>query len=1164
MSKKYSSFLSSGLAALSGRSAQTQLPYNPTRVLASNNGSVAYILAPQQSSEQFTLSVLNTSAVVDSSTIPTLLDDTLPFLSTSSSKAFIPISDTQNELTILVGNCKSGANGVELWQFTAAQDSKAGSWHQLKLSLGDTALSVDYLSAGFTFSATGSANDESFYVFGGMCPDSSTSTSSDWTGGATYSNTMLTLLTDADTPTDAPFEVSITGARAPPIPEAGLSITPLMPTYSSLATGSNVSRQQNFVLLGGHTQNAFINMSQVAMYSLPEQSWAFIGVDQPAASGANDELFAREVAIIEPRSGHTAVLTTDGTKVILLGGWVGDIDTPATPQLAVLNVAEGYGGIGDWAWSIPQQETNPFPANSGIYGHGAVMLPGDVMMVYGGFHVSSSGSKQRRQSSPTVSDRLLFFNVSSSAWISSYTNPLSPASPAYSTPVSPPSGLLGSPSQRAGLGAGLALGLAVIAAILAFWIFYARRLRQRRAAREKELRELALGAERHHSITRLDDALEPTGAYPAMRTASWSSRQEKRLESKSDAYPWAPVMNNREHTGRIGLTTIDPEDSDGIQPGDRRLTSFDVPGPSRGLRRSLHSRGPMSYSASFGPLPGGVPNSVFRIDEEDEGSQGGSLKRKKTPATDAGDNASSKNDPFKDPPMEVEAAPKPIDDAAEQRKKELEGWVEDWNAAAESMHLSRNNSQATQARTYSNLSTFAAQHASHSGRGSPEKSDRTGSNLSDRSIASNCSMQPSVTGSVSRNPSAKGASAGYTLFASAAAAMAARVAGTVSKTNSQREYGTVNSGKGSISRAPSRRSTSLNLNSTSSSQGSRRRERSDTFSTARTSIGPLQPGDEQTLLSRMNSKSITDEKEYWATPPESPTKEKYRTVAGPLGSQPSRKALGGILGSVKRVLTGTYNVDVADRVADFESRSENSSPTKTPTSHQPQMIEVGRRTSSAGAALWRGKRGAKDWMDDSDTGEASSSAVQRGLGNSRASAENNGIGGGDGVEDDADWDVETAIQKRVVQVMFTVPKEKLRVVNADSLSLLSKSDVDFENEKGENEAEVKRMSSVLEKDEKEAGEDESAGDKIVVAANPAAIATVATGDHDANRDKGKGKAIERKPVGSGVGNEKTKKKKLKKLKFQFEDDDDDHDGRTDDKQRGDHAQQDQIFGPEAR
>jgi len=41
---------------------------------------------------------------------------------------------------------------------------------------------------------------------------------------------------------------------------------------------------------------------------------------------------------------------------------------------------------------------------------------------------------------------------------------------------------------------------------------------------------------------------------------------------------------------------------------------------------------------------------------------------------------------------------------------------------------------------------------------------------------------------------------------------------------------------------------------------------------------------------------------------------------------------------------------------------------------------------------------------------------------------------------DGDWDVEAAVQERNVQVMFTVPREKLRVVNAEERDLVSLSD----------------------------------------------------------------------------------------------------------------------------
>jgi hypothetical protein len=41
------------------------------------------------------------------------------------------------------------------------------------------------------------------------------------------------------------------------------------------------------------------------------------------------------------------------------------------------------------------------------------------------------------------------------------------------------------------------------------------------------------------------------------------------------------------------------------------------------------------------------------------------------------------------------------------------------------------------------------------------------------------------------------------------------------------------------------------------------------------------------------------------------------------------------------------------------------------------------------------------------------------------------LGGGHSEGEDEEWDIERAVQNRVVQVMFTVPKEKLRVVNHD-------------------------------------------------------------------------------------------------------------------------------------
>jgi hypothetical protein len=101
----------------------------------------------------------------------------------------------------------------------------------------------------------------------------------------------------------------------------------------------------------------------------------------------------------------------------------------------------------------------------------------------------------------------------------------------------------------------------------------------------------------------------------------------------------------------------------------------------------------------------------------------------------------------------------------------------------------------------------------------------------------------------------------------------------------------------------------------------------------------------------------------------------------------------------------------------------------------------------------------------------------------------------------------------VVQVMFTVPKEKLRVVNADQLSLLSKSDVDFEG--GENEGEVKevkRMSSVVEKEESEVEVGQAVTTDLDIETPP--LPQQEFIEVAKRSDKGKGKEILRKAVGT--------------------------------------------------
>ncbi len=979
--------------------AFAQLPYNPTRIIGANNGALAYIFSSQPSSSQFSLSLLDTSESIDATTKPKELFNALPFLSNSIAKSFTPVIDEEG-VDILTGDCQGSTKGLELWRFTPDKNRNNGTWESLPLVLDDATLSSNFLAAGTSFSPSASLDDASVYVFGGMCPDATDSTAANWVSEATYSNTMLTLSPQSASD-GTQYRLSMTGSRAPPIAEAGLTMTPLTPSFTNTSVGS-VSQQQNFVLLGGHTEDAFINMSQTAIFSLPQESWTFVGIDDPSQGGSG-ELFIRDTKTVEPRSGHTAVLSEDGARIIVFGGWVGDINTPALPQLAVLEIGEGYGGVGNWRWTIPTQSANPDGASPGVYGHGAVMLSGGIMMVSGGTLIKPGPNVKR-----TLTEELFFLNMTSMQWVDSYINPSSPKSPAYPASTSAASTGL-SKIGRKGLGAGLGIGIVALSAIFVIWVLHRRRLRQKRTLREKELRELALGAERYASPSP-DDEQE----HAKRRSASWHSMQERHMESVGPSYSQEPRPHDQ------------PLRSHGAREAERTGALMEIPSPTRGLRRSLHSRGPLGV---FQPVPGGAPGSVFRIDEEEENSQSGSIRIVKTPRTET--RSSVHSDPFKDPPRNADLQ----NPAAQERKKEVQGWVDDWQSAAESI-LSRNPSQATHDRTYSNISqAYAKSHSSSSepsGRGSPEKSDRTGSDLSEKSAYSQVSLQRSAAGTITRTLSQRSVSASYALFAGAAAAM-----GRLGGRGEQPDYGT----RSNITRFPSNRSVSLNASPTSHAA---QRERAETFASAKTTI---KASEDEALLNR-RSRNLTDD--YW-TPPESPVKDRGYARTSSLTKAGVRAM--GLMGSVKRVFSGTGTVSVQDRVANFEHRSDTSSPTKT----QPEMTEK----PYEGEAFWKHKRGARDW--DGEEGE-SSSAPQRSPTIRRKPL--SGQATKDDEHEDEDWDVETAVQKRVVQVMFTVPKEKLRVVNVDQLSLLSsnRSDVD-RDEDLERERDVKRMSSVREGDE---------------------------------------------------------------------------------------------------
>jgi hypothetical protein len=805
------------------------------------------------------------------------------------------------------------------------------------------------------------------------------------------------------------YTLDITSNRGAPIAEAGFTITGLTPTYSN---GSGVmTQQQNFVLLGGHTQSAFINMSQVAIWSLPEESWSFVTVNSPVISNGNTELAIKSaVTSVDSRSGHTAVLSEDGSKIIVLGGWVGNLNQAADPQLAVLSLGTGFGGKGNWQWEVPVHQ----PSGSGIYGHGAVMLPGNVMMVLGGYNVSASSNSKRATGSSTPA---MFFNATSMQWISNYTNP------AYVAAIqnNAASTLSSSKSKatKVGLGAGLGLGLAAIICALIVYFWYSRRLKNRRKeVREENLRNLSIGASNFYSPR--TEIQKTRGGFP------WSNGGWNGNDVNEPGFDSTRTVAGYEH----------------LHPGVHSLGGpSSIPAPPRQIpRKPLHSRSArgmyqpaptLDFNAAGGHGRGaslgtaGPIHPIYEADEEDHATYtaadvGVAIGEPSSRGPSPERNRYS--DPFKDPQGGNPTAMRPqtqIPDAgsiAQSREREIQDWVSDWAAADVLLNSQiRTHSNAGRLSPTRRAQLIAASNAtSISGE---EESGRTASNLSERSVAISgftISRSGSSNQGRSRSNSLRGFITGINPFASTVLSTTVGPSTNIS---------TVFDGP-----APhGARNPPTSAGSTSETS----------FNTARTSFHALQEQGES-LLPRpgddFSARDYSPTRSHHDSLPGSPSKNKPSTGLGKGRSQ-------GWLGSLRRVFAGGVSGNTSPDSPTYSSR--DNSPTR-PFNYSAMSSDGAepRRTVSAGATLWRRKQGKGDWEDSADNNNAlrstgRSNTFTGSLPRNIAGVEQSS--GTDGEEESEDeWDIERAVENRVVQVMFTVPKEKLRVVNHD-----------FEEEKSE-------------------------------------------------------------------------------------------------------------------
>lgn len=909
------------------------LPYNPTRVFSDPSVGLVYIFEPHPDSYNARLLAFNvtTTTTTDTDVPFSTVSSDLPFL--KDGNAFIPTIDPHGNISVFTGGCNEDPDGASLWIMREPHASlqSNGSWQELELSTTgvdqDKGLKgANHLAAGVSF-AVDMNSTASLHIFGGMCPLQKSSSPQDWTHSANYSNSVLSLQ-----PSEGPstsdhltYQLEIPRSRGPPVPEAGFTVTALKPSSSSSDNQETEIQSQNFVLLGGHTDTAFINMSQIALYSLPEQSWTFLAVDPPSIPST--DLARRDLVDVDSRSGHSAVLTPDGKKIIIFGGWVGDVTQAAEPQLAILETGTGYGGLGNWRWIIPNLSGNGPAAGSGIYGHGAALLPDDIMMITGGYDIPATPSSRRKRQQSGAGSKTYFLNTTSNTWVSSYKHPS-----ANDNRIHKATGASSRSAEKAGLGAGLTFGiLAIIAAVIVlFW--YSRRLKRKREKREEELRRLAEGAQKLHltgpslSDNRRTTSEMATVDRPESLAPSRSLSQNSRSEPEAE---------------RTGLL-------------------FEIPSPTRGLRRSLHSRG------IYQPAPRydngrRTPDfsTIHPIDErdeyEEEESRSGRSAYQETIQKKDFDLLSNVPvlNPFQDP---TEHSRSPSPQSPQQRENEIRRWVNDWTAADALLHQS-------------------------GGRLSPEKTDRTSSTLSDqsaRSLLSTSSWQPSM--------------------------------GTVSRTMSQRSAALFN--------AMPFRSTADTTPLEFPSQSAHSHRRSNS---AKMYAGPDRAVETPT--------SFTTAKTSW---------NQHHTendAAVEEESSPTRLQAHarGFMGSLRRAFTG----DRSSSASPEHVNSTSSSPVKSSHPNRGSL----HRTASTGGVLWKARQGAKDW--DAEAAGQRSGEVSKGH--------------------EEEWDVESAVQNRVVQVMFTVPKDKLRVVNRgdeDGASIVSSTDnmeVIDSNEKSSNEAKGKQV-----------------------------------------------------------------------------------------------------------
>lgn len=955
--------LAGHVSASSETSSTDTLPYIPTTVLipgstaelavaAGHNASshdVVYVFSPN--GDSLDLLTLNISSTLQASSLAAqTLSSSLPFFDgdTTTSTAFTPSLAVDGTIVVYAGDCESGTD-FAIWTYSTSDSSPVWVQHGVSASAGTQAAPFS-LGGSLSFSEIlyPALSPAMVYSYGGMCPNSSiTADASTWQSSATYSNQMLRLSPISGSSGTTSYITQTISNKNSPVAEAGFTLTRLPPSIANIS--GTVSQSINSVLLGGHTQSAFINMSTAAIFSLPEESWSYVAISAPSSTTESelakkkDKDARRRSPLptqVDSRSGHTAVLNEGGTALVILGGWVGNINQAADPQLAVLEMSST--NFGEWTWSIPDNQ----PSGTGIYGHGAALLPGNVMMVSGGYAISSSNSKTRRDLG-TAGDTAMFFNITSLSWSNGYTNPSPSSLP------SPAGGMSSEPlskSTRIGLGVGLGVGLAALVALVAvcFWC-WRRRQKRKHLVRDKTVRKLQ-GGERplddeDDDMLEQDDwytgGLDPymrnggsdLGGYESLRAPRNSQGFYPEMAESGSAYPNRP----RKPAPRVARGLYQPTGSGGRQNDIHPILEGD-----EDVDVSMHG--------AISPDKDEVPN-----DQDDPFvtpvQTPSALAPGVVPFAQPGQGSNTPS-----PEQYVMVPP------ARGQHQEVQDWVSDIDAS-DALITSRILPHSTTVRHSGGRGGnrgSPSRRASLRDSGQLEEGARTDSNLSD----SNFSFIRSDSARSYRRLSAP-------IYNPATAATTSHDPGAAPGTSG----------------------------SDSNSSG-------NTYHTAK-SMNALQAEGPSLLLGkpRRIDTDLSYENEGDPLTPGSPSKNKLRRSW---------------FGSLKRV----FSAGDSSPASSIREPSPTRSGAESSDYEQPQRPMIG--LGSFRGTLLKRKQGRQAWEvhktgGEHDNGEPSAAAAAL----AAAAAE-----GREQHQDD--WDIERAVEQRLVQIMFTVPKERLRVVNGDA------------------------------------------------------------------------------------------------------------------------------------